>query len=87
MTMTRLEAAQRLGLSEREVTAVREHPGGHVATLNGGRREVLIGETVARAYVPEVDDAEEPEPGREPAAEPEAPAPAPQAARRSSRRG
>jgi len=56
MTMTREDAARRLGMSLREVTAVREHPAGHVSTLNGGRPEMLIGETAARRYIPEADD-------------------------------
>lgn len=63
MTMSREDAAQRLGMSLREVTAVREHSAGHIATLNGGRPEMLISETVVRAYVPDVDDAPDPEDG------------------------
>jgi hypothetical protein len=70
MSLSREEAAARLGLSTREVTAVRGHEpsGGTIASLSAGRPEHLVTETVARRYVPDVDDraaeveAEVPEP-------------------------
>lgn len=55
--MIKLEAARRLGLPEFHIAAIDEHPAGHVVTLRDGRR-MLISATVARVYVPEVDDAE-----------------------------
>lgn len=54
--MTKYVAAQRLGVAEHHITAIDEHPEGHVVTLRDGQR-MLISATVARAYVPEVDDA------------------------------
>lgn len=59
--MTPAEAAQRIGVPAHLVTDLREHPGGHVATVHG--REWLVSDTVARPYVPDVDDVE-PEPVR-----------------------
>lgn len=53
--MTRVEAAARLGVHETMVTAVDEHPAGHLVTLRSGA-VMLVSPTVSRAYVPEVDD-------------------------------
>lgn len=58
--MTPFEAAQRLGVHETAVRTVEERENDCVATLRDGRR-MLVSETVARAYVPEVDDVTEPE--------------------------
>ncbi|HEY9473327.1 MAG TPA: histone-like nucleoid-structuring protein Lsr2 [Mycobacteriales bacterium] len=52
--MNRQVAAGRLGVPEHQVVGVVEHVGGHVADLADGRR-MLIGPTVARRFVPEVD--------------------------------
>lgn len=53
--MTPDQAAARCGVAPREVTAAREHPAGHLADLRNGR-VWLVTDTVARPYVPEVDD-------------------------------
>lgn len=58
--MTPVEAAARLGVHESQVTGVREHPLGHVVSLRKGH-DMLVTATVARAYLPDVDD--EPEGG------------------------
>lgn len=53
--MTPDEAAQRTGLTVRDIAEVTEHALGHVvATRDGG--ELLVTDTVVRRYVPEVDD-------------------------------
>lgn len=53
--MTPDEAAQRTGLTVRDIAEVTEHPLGHVvATRDGG--ELLVTDTVVRRYVPAVDD-------------------------------
>lgn len=54
--MTRDEAARRLGVPAHQVTDVQPHPAGHIATVRGAL--MLVSETVARAYVPEVDDVQ-----------------------------
>ncbi len=69
--MTKAQAAHRLGVAEHEVRALDDHPAGILATLRSGQ-VMLIAETVARVYVPEVDDAAEPEAPAEDAAEPKA---------------
>lgn len=53
--MTNAEAAARLGVAEHQVQAVEERDDDHVVTLADGGRW-LVSETVARVYVPEVDD-------------------------------
>lgn len=58
--MNASEAAARLGVPEHAVLAIEEHPGGHVVTLTGDGPAMLVSETTARVYVPEVDDAPEP---------------------------
>lgn len=57
MTMTPAEAARRLSEPANQVATVTEHPAGHIATLRDGRR-MLITSTVARPYVPAVDDVD-----------------------------
>lgn len=61
--MNTVEAARRLGVHETQVRSVQVHPAGFVVSLRSGP-QMLISETVARVYVPEVDDAPEvtPEP-------------------------
>lgn len=57
------EAARRLGVPAHHVTALDVHPAGHIATVRGVL--MLVSDTVARVYVPEVDDVQadvEPEP-------------------------
>lgn len=49
--------ASRLGLGPHEVLEVREHPAGCVVELRDGP-PLLVTDTVARRYVPEVDDVE-----------------------------
>ncbi|WP_020525842.1 hypothetical protein [Catelliglobosispora koreensis] len=53
--MTKVDAAQRLGVHETAVVSVVDHSAGCVVTLRDGR-VMLVSETTARAYVPEVDD-------------------------------
>lgn len=68
--MTKVDAAQRLGVHETAVVSVVGHPAGCVVTLRDGR-VMLVSETTTRAYVPEVDDpaAEAEEPALEAKAE------------------
>lgn len=56
--MNRDEAAQRLGVADYEVTDVREHPAGHLVDLRNGTT-MLVSATVARLYIPDIDDAAE----------------------------
>lgn len=49
------QAAHRLGVAEHLVLTVQEHPAGHLATLRSGV-VMLVSETTARVYLPEVDD-------------------------------
>ncbi len=59
--MTPVEAAHRLGVHETAVRTVYERESDRVVTLRDGT-QMLVSDTVARAYVPEVDDiAEEPD--------------------------
>lgn len=70
--MTPVEAAHRLGVHETAVRTVEDRESDCVVTLRDGTR-MLISGTVARAYVPVVDDApakparavEEPDDGAE----------------------
>lgn len=56
--MNTIEAARRLGVGEFQVTAIRElDAGGHVVTLRSGHL-MLVSQTTARAFVPEVDEPE-----------------------------
>lgn len=55
--MTRLEAAQRLNLPEHHIASITKASAGHLVELRTGR-VMLVSDTVARAYVPEVDDAQ-----------------------------
>lgn len=52
--MTPSEAAARLGIADHRVAEVVDHPGGCVARLVDGRL-MLVSDTVARPYVPDVD--------------------------------
>ena len=72
MSLTREEAAARLGLSTREVVAVRDHEpsGATIASLSAGRPEHIVTATVARRYVPDVDDPAGEVEAEEPAALP-----------------
>lgn len=54
--MRHVDAAARLGVHETQVAEVVEHPAGHVVSLRSGMR-MLITETVARVYLPDVDDS------------------------------
>lgn len=54
--MTPYEAAQRLGVHETAVRTVEQRASDCVVTLRDDRK-ILVTETVARPYVPEVDDA------------------------------
>jgi hypothetical protein len=49
------EAARRLNVAESHIRTVEEHSAGHVVTLRSGVR-MLVSETTARVFVPEVDD-------------------------------
>lgn len=53
--MTAVEAARRLGVHETQVVAVELRRADCVVTLRNGAR-MLVSDTTARAYVPEVDD-------------------------------
>lgn len=53
--MTVDEVARRLDVSPARVSRVREHPAGHLAQVRD-RGTMLVTDTVARRYVPEVDD-------------------------------
>lgn len=53
--MDHADAARRLGVAEHQVQAVDKHDAGHVVTLVDGGRW-LVADSVARVYVPEVDD-------------------------------
>ena len=66
--MTPVEAARRLGVHETAVRTVEERENDCVVTLRDDTR-MLISDTVARPYVPEVDDVTEDEPDDD--AEPE----------------
>lgn len=55
--MTVEEAARRLDVPAHQVVRVREHPAGHLVDLRG-KPTMLVTATVARAYVPEVDDVQ-----------------------------
>lgn len=68
--MTVDEAAARLGIPAHLVRAVREHPAGHLADLRDGTT-MLVSPTVARAYVPAVDDDQGDAPADETAAKAE----------------
>lgn len=63
------DMAARLTVRYADIRLVREHPAGHLVDLRSGLT-MLVTATVARRYVPEVDDAK-PEP--EPVAEVEVP--------------
>lgn len=47
--------AARLGVRYADIRLVREHPAGHLVEMRSGL-VMLVTETVARRYVPEVDD-------------------------------
>lgn len=51
----RAELAARLGVHETHITSVETHPAGLLVSLLNGS-VMLVSETVARPYVPEVDD-------------------------------
>jgi hypothetical protein len=53
--VTPVEAAHRLGVHETAVRTVEDRENDSVVTLRAGSK-MLVSETVARAYVPEVDD-------------------------------
>jgi len=65
--VTPVEAARRLGVHETAVRTVDERESDCVVTLRDGTR-MLVSDTVARPYVPEVDDLsdDEPDDGAEP---------------------
>ena len=69
--MTPFEVAQRLGVHETAVRTVEARESDCVVELRDGRR-MLVTETVARPYVPEVDDEPEGEPDEAEEAEPSA---------------
>jgi hypothetical protein len=50
------QAAHRLGVHETQIRTLEEHPAGHLATLRDGV-VMLVSETTARVYVPEIDDS------------------------------
>lgn len=56
--MTPVEAARRLGVHETAVRTVEDRDNDSVATLRDGTR-MLVSDTVARPYVPEIDDIAE----------------------------
>lgn len=70
--MTPFEAAQRLGVHETAVRTVEVRENDCVATLRDGRK-MLVSETVARPYVPEVDDEPDGEPDEAEETEPSTP--------------
>jgi hypothetical protein len=53
-----VEAARRLGVHETAVRTVEDRDNESVATLRDGTR-MLVSDTVARPYVPEIDDIAE----------------------------
>jgi hypothetical protein len=63
------DMASRLAVRYADIRLVREHRDGHLVDLKSGLT-MLVTATVARRYVPEVDDAEpeavEPEPAENP---------------------
>ncbi len=71
--MTPVEAAHRLGVHETAVRTVEERENDAVVTLRDGTR-MLVSDTVARAYVPEVDDEVEPDGAELDEPKPKAPA-------------
>lgn len=72
------EMAARLTVRYADIRLVREHRQGHLVDLKSGLT-ILVTATVARRYVPEVDDAE-------PKVEPEAEAEAEPAAKATPKR-
>lgn len=53
--MIKAQAAHRLGVHETQIRTLEEHPAGHLVTLRSGV-VMLVSETTARVYLPEVDD-------------------------------
>lgn len=57
--MDHATAARRLHVPDHEVVSVAEHPAGHIVTLADGYQH-LVSPTVARPYIPDVDDVPAP---------------------------
>lgn len=58
--MTPVEAAHRLGVHETAVRTVEDRENDSVVTLRDGT-QMLVSDTVARPYIPDVDDIDEPD--------------------------